>query len=268
LKPASALKLLTRKKTFPMTSQHPIQMDLVYYNGTPVLGSELAKPHFTDIGLARPSLEFCERLIKDAKKFDKPIENENQLNECLEHHKDLGTCVKTLQKLKQEEVAAWDRIITQIKTALRPIDELIEADQSLKNRMENYRAREVAGRLRAIERLEQKAAAKEAEAIYIEDPKKQRQATIAAKAYKKEAKKMQPMVLPGIDTVEELEHVIVTDRRLASKMPGDAVTVEANFLWFRSDIADKRRAGMKISTDMYKQHGIELVFKTRLRFPR
>jgi hypothetical protein len=114
----------------------------------------------------------------------------------------------------------------------------------------------------------QKAAAKEAEATYTEDPKKRRQAKVAAKTYEREAKAMVLMPLPGVDTVEELEQIIITDRRLAAKMPSEAVSVEADYAWFRSDIADKRRAGMKISTDMYKQHGIELVFKTHLRFRR
>lgn len=251
-----------------MNANSTEQLELVYFNGAAVTSEQVAIPHFTDVSLSRIDTEKFDDLVKDSKKYLQTIRSDREALEVADYLAQLRREDKRLADRIFKDKGPWQLVIDQILTACNPWRKKFkDIEEEGKNYIANWQAQKKAGQLAAETRSRQKAEAKRAEAQYADNPKKQHQATLAAKAYEKDARQMSKSpVLPGIDTEEYLKEVVVLDRRKAAAMDEEAVEVTPFHPWFVKDIAEKKKAGVKVWTHMYP--GIELVFATRVRLPR
>jgi len=251
-----------------MSPENDHQMELVYYNGTPITSDNLAVQSFCAVTLNRQDAERLEALFKEAEKKVHSVHSDQEATKLGEYLVSLRREAKVLEERMETDRRPWQKVIDQILDACRPwVKRRKEIEIAGKNYIAEWQAKKIAGRLIAGERYGQKAEVKRGEAQYAEDPKKRQQAGLAAKRYEKEAKEMaKAPVLPGIDTEEYLKDAVILDRRKAAAMDEEAVTMSTSHQWFVKDIAQKKKAGVKVWTHMYP--GIELVFGTRVRMPR
>ena len=243
-------------------------IEFVYHNGTPVTSENLVVQSYSDISFKRDNLAEFEALAAEGKKKVQPVHSDAQAVALAEYLGRLRRSSAGIKERKNNDRIPWQKVIDQQREASEPWEKCFkDLDTEGKGYIASWQAQKIAGRLTAKERDEQKAEAKRAEATYSDNPRKARQAALAAKAYEKEAKEMaKTPVLPGIDTEEFLQEVRVIDRRKASAMDEEAVGVTPFHQWFVKDIAQKKKAGVKIWAHMYP--GIELVFGTRVKLPR
>jgi hypothetical protein len=235
-------------------------LELNYVNGA----AATKPPVFSDVRLSRDSQAECELLVEEAKKEDRVIRNDSQMQKCIEVHGDVDAMIEKLKKLEAVHREPWVRVLSQISAALNPMKTQLQLlSSALRTRVNAWRQQKLEGERAEQERLIALAKEKEQEAKYAEDPRKKRAAAVAAKQLQKAAKEVAPKPEKGLGT-EIYYEVEITNRVQAAKLPAEAVEMTPHEVWFNREIKRRLHAGEpfhKITFD-----GITVIKKSRTKF--
>lgn len=235
-------------------------LELNYVNGA----AATKPPVFSDVRLSRDSQAECELLLEEAKKEDKVIRNDAQLQRCMDVHSSVDEMIDRLKKLEGGHREPWVRVLSQIGAAVTPMrNQLQMLSGGLRARVNEWRAKVLEGAQAEEERLRALAKEKEQEAKYTQDPSKKRAAAVAAKQLEKAAKEAAPKSEKGLGT-EIYYEVEITNRTQAAKLPDEAIEMTPNEVWFNREIKRREKAGEKIHANTFQ--GVTLTKKTRTKF--
>jgi len=205
-------------------------------------------------------------MLESAEKLNRPIRSEAELNLYTDVHSKVDDLVKAIKALQVQERQPWHKVISQIGEATEPMRNRLERiSDILRRHITDWRAKWVAGQQREAERLEVKAAEKEAEAKYSDNPQKKRTAKLEAKQLKAEAKALKPIPAKGIDT-EKYYTAKITNRQQAALLPQEAIDMEPNDNWFNREVKARIKNGERFNERMFR--GIELSEQVKVRFHR
>lgn len=252
----------SRSKSGP--AQGPLQ--LLYRNGAPSASGQLAVPRFSDVCLTKESNDQCDYLINEARNFEGPIRNENQLKEYIEFHSLVDEIRGKIRELVKNDREPFVRILQQIQNAIQSVQNKLDiVSEQLNRRIVQWRNTVLEGQRREQARLQEAAEEKKAQAKYTEDPRKKRQAALEAKQLEEAAKSAAPKPAKGIDTEEYWEGQIV-NRVAAAKLPAEIVVMDVDQTQLNQRIKALKRAGEKITPNILP--GLNLERKTRVRYHR
>lgn len=235
-------------------------LELNYVNGA----AATKPPVFSDVRLSRDSQAECELLLEEAKKEDKVIRNDAQLQRCMDVHSGVDEMIDRLKKLEAGHREPWVRVLSQIGAAVTPMrNQLQMLSGALRARVNDWRRQALEGAEREEKRLLGLAKEKEQEAKYSEDPRKKRAAAVAAKQLEKAAKEAAPKPEKGLGT-EIYYEVEITSRTRAATLPQEAVEMTPNEVWFNREIKRRLKAGESFHKITFE--GVSITKKTRTKF--
>jgi type I site-specific restriction-modification system R (restriction) subunit len=248
----------------PGSNQEPLA--LLYRNGEAATSGHLTVPRFSDICLTKESQDLCDGIVERAKKFDHRIQSEAQCEAYIDLHTGVDKILREVRQLAANDRAPFTKILTQISTALEPVQtQLISISEALKRRITEWRAEVAEGQRREQERLEAQAEEKRNEAKYTDDPQKSRKAKVLAKQLEQAAKEIAPKPEKGVDTVFYWVGSI-NNRMLAAKLPEKIVQMSVDDTELDRHLKSLERAGEKITPNILP--GLSIERKTRVRFHR
>jgi hypothetical protein len=240
---------------------------LLYRNGSPAVSSEVHIPVFRDVCLEKRSQELCEAMLEESEKLDRPIRSEAELNLYIDFHSKIDDLLRALKNLKHQEREPWVRILSQISEAIAVMENrLTMVSATLRKRITTWRELVLEGQRREAERLAAKAAEKEAEAKYSDNPQKQRAAKQEAKQLKREVQALKPTPTKGMDTEKYYDVIRITNRQQAALLPEAAIDMKPNQEWFNREAKIRIKSGERFNPRMFR--GVELAERTRVRIHR
>ena len=236
-------------------------LELAYINGQEHGGAPYIK--VKDVRLTRPSELSCDRVVQTAQEHNRIIRSAGEEKACLEQIKNLHTLDMKLKLLQQKEREPWVKILSQIDQCIVIFENRCSnLSAELKRRIAAWREKVEEGKRKALADKERELIEYEQKARYDSDPVRARQAGVAAKQTKKEIESLQPKAEKGkgFDVVTGYDYEIY-DRRLAAKLPDEAISMEIRVRWFDEKIKTAKLAGKPIPTF----EGITVIPRTFVR---
>src|SRR5262245_13527421 len=99
---------------------YPVEIELAYSNGTPVISSQLTMPYYSDVSMTRTALQDCETLLQDFERHKHPRSDDEALK-LAEYVALLRKQARIIEKRIKQDAEPFRRIIEQIKTATKII---------------------------------------------------------------------------------------------------------------------------------------------------
>ena len=103
-----------------MSPENDHQMELVYYNGTPITSDNLAVQSFSAVTLNRQDAERLEALFKEAEKKVHSVHSDQEATKLGEYLVSLRREAKVLEERMETDRRPWQKVIDQILDACRP----------------------------------------------------------------------------------------------------------------------------------------------------
>jgi len=131
-----------------MSPENDHQMELVYYNGTPITSDNLAVQSFSAVTLNRQDAERLEALFKEAEKKVHSVHSDQEATKLGEYLVSLRREAKVLEERMETDRRPWQKVIDQILDACRPwVKRRKEIEIAGKNYIAEWQAKKIAGRL-------------------------------------------------------------------------------------------------------------------------